>query len=1069
LSEHHVRTGTFARLLGTASLATLAGVIAAHAQPAAPVAAAPVEEVLITGSLIHGAPAVGVPVTSLGEEAFHEAGAITVSDMLRTVPGIVIEPTTHASSGGGSINRAASFDIHGMNSSTAPRSLMLIDGKRFPAQAHGADRYDPSIIPQLAVDHIDVLVDGASATYGSDAIAGVLNVILKRGYDGATSQARYGRAQGGGRKLEFSTVYGRVWDGGDLTLTYEWSDEANLPASERLAQFTINYTPWGLDDTTQISSSIPAVVSLANVGSAQRQIPLCSVCFSLPTGIGWNYGDSPAHTDPAARTSATSGIPTTSWAAILARPGALNEVNPFLFADANGAQRRNAAALTFDQMLVKDLFGMVQNVELAVEGFYSNRRVHAFYPVLVNPVRNTAFLNLIVPTTNPYYPSGAPAGLRVSYNFSAEMRPYIHGSEISDRYSAGFNFDTIADWKGALFFASNEEKNRAIGEGTPNTNNVLAALGNTVASVAGAPGRPGTTAFTKPAGVPFLNVFCDPYVYTCNSPATLAYLNAYRDYDAKYALTEFGANFDGPLFMLPAGPVRAAVGGSYTDQDYIFYTRLTFSTASANTLDVSTDIQGYNVWAAYAQVNVPIVGDANMLPFVRRLEVEGAYRYDKYSNIKDPTTNPKISANWMPVQDLMLRASWGTSFRAPSFGDTSSGAGFQIQGLNAASAPTIANTLPLCLTGETAPPPGSASAVILSQLPGAPTTCAGAQTAINALYGPGVYPYIPGVQIRGGSGGAQLVRGPASIGPEEAETYSFGFAYDPTNFLSGLHLDVSYFDVTVENTLQALEASSTANALRDPNLRFTFILKDDPNFNADVAALLRDTHSQVPLTSEGILLFISDGAVRNAGSQRTNGIDFAARYDLDWGNVGAFNTGIDGTYYTNRKLVSVTGSPPAHAYDAAWTDPLGNSYASGQTFGCPTCTPPIPPRFKYRARVGWALDGFSAVLFMNYQSHYFHNQVFPPPVLANPAAFPNYSNLEPNYVTFDLSLGYNTGDSLANVYLNNIDIRLVGQNIFDKPPLMMYKVASGGSNPGAFDVSLSPVGRFISLGITKTW
>src|SRR4029079_12495452 len=91
-------------------------------------------------------------------------------------------------------------------------------------------------IPQLAVDHVDILADGASATYGSDAIAGVLNVVMKRRFDGAISQLRYGTAQDGAERFHAAQLWGRTWTGGDITLSYEWYDEAaisgkNLPES----------------------------------------------------------------------------------------------------------------------------------------------------------------------------------------------------------------------------------------------------------------------------------------------------------------------------------------------------------------------------------------------------------------------------------------------------------------------------------------------------------------------------------------------------------------------------------------------------------------------------------------------------------------------------------------------------------------------------------------------------------------------------------------------------------------------------------------------------------------------
>ena len=102
----------------------------------------------------------------------------------------------------------------------------MIDGVLFPPQADGLCAIDPSIIPALALDRVDILADGASATYGSDAIAGVINVVLKRGFDGAVTMLHFQAPDMGGQEYQASQLWGRTWDGGDITLTYEYINEA---------------------------------------------------------------------------------------------------------------------------------------------------------------------------------------------------------------------------------------------------------------------------------------------------------------------------------------------------------------------------------------------------------------------------------------------------------------------------------------------------------------------------------------------------------------------------------------------------------------------------------------------------------------------------------------------------------------------------------------------------------------------------------------------------------------------------------------------------------------------------
>jgi iron complex outermembrane receptor protein len=186
------------------------------------------EQVLITGSLIHGTAAVGVPVTNLSVQDYRQTGAQTTADLFRTIPVANVSPGAVATNSGGHLERETRVNIRGLDQ-TGPRSLMMIDGMRFPPQADGICAIDPSIIPSLALERIDILADGASATYGSDAIAGVINIVLKRAFDGAITQLHFSAPDKAGMHFQASQIWGRTWDGGDITLTYEWYDEAPVP------------------------------------------------------------------------------------------------------------------------------------------------------------------------------------------------------------------------------------------------------------------------------------------------------------------------------------------------------------------------------------------------------------------------------------------------------------------------------------------------------------------------------------------------------------------------------------------------------------------------------------------------------------------------------------------------------------------------------------------------------------------------------------------------------------------------------------------------------------------------
>src|SRR6266851_2558080 len=220
-------TSKLATLMGSASLLTLTNVLAAQAQQVAQAQMAQAgqevpEQVLITGSLIHGTAAVGVPVTNLSTQDFAQTGSLTTADLFRTVPAANVTPGPVGTLANNNIGKQTRVNIRNLDPNDGTRSLLMVDGYRFPPQGEADCTIDPSIIPAIALDRIDILVDGASATYGSDAIAGVINIILKRGFDGAITQLRTSLTKGK-ENYQASQLWGRTWDGGDITLSYEWA------------------------------------------------------------------------------------------------------------------------------------------------------------------------------------------------------------------------------------------------------------------------------------------------------------------------------------------------------------------------------------------------------------------------------------------------------------------------------------------------------------------------------------------------------------------------------------------------------------------------------------------------------------------------------------------------------------------------------------------------------------------------------------------------------------------------------------------------------------------------------
>jgi outer membrane receptor protein involved in Fe transport len=1081
------KTSKVATLLGSASMMTMASAIAAQAQQVAQAQMAQAgpqevpEQVLITGSLIRGTAAVGVPVTNLSPQDFAQTGALTTADLFRTVPSANVSPGPVATQSGANIERATRVNIRGLDTGDFTRSLLMVDGVRVPAQGNGVCEIDPSIIPALSLDRIDILVDGASATYGSDAVAGVINIVLKRAFDGAITQLRYTTAQGGKSRYQASQLWGRTWDGGDITLGYEWYDDSPIKNSSK-SNMSVNYSPWGLDDRTPLAQSLPGTLSTGapqqsaswGVGTSASLGTNCSNCWAIPHGTGVPFSPINGGVGPTAPFSAS----TLNWtsfniAANTGTNGARNEFNPYSIAWFDAAQQRNAATMTIDQRLTR-------NITFTGEAWYSNRRAQYLNPANLSPDSFNE-LTTAVPTWNPYYPTGnAPQNLRVSYVTAIENPSYTQAYELADRYMMGLNIDLPGGWVLNPYYSETYDSSFNHVTGSVNRAAVSAALGWTIPASVATGTAPGIATWTKPSSIPYLNLFCDPTQMMCNSAQTLNYVTGLRSFNEKFWINEKGVKADGPLFSLPAGDVKAAIGANYTTYTFGFQT---FDNTGAPSLVLPylTDAIHRSVWAVFTQVNVPVIGDANALPLIRKFEIEGSWRHDQYSDVGG-TSNPKVAFNWTVDEDygFTIRGSWGTSFNAPGFGVLSPLANNNVQAWNTALFPTTASS---AINIVANPDPGSAGDKLLHPLAGgafaAGTTPVGVSLLGSATTARSAH-FRDFVNTEG-----------FTLHPETSTNWSIGGEFAPTTFLKGLDVQATWYQIKINGVLGSF-GNPTSNSFNNGPRGFSYIVPRDligidplcnnnltpstcAEFELMVNSIISDPRSSVqPSINAGnsSVYWINDGGTFNKGWRRMSGIDFTASYDYDAGDLGAFNTGIVGTYYLHDTVFTVPGTDIVDAFHQTVASVGGINQIGVETL----------PRFKYRARLGWSNGPWSVTGFLNYESHFFHTQGAPPNVnfqcttaggtLAGgtfPCAINNYTNIEPSQYTFDLSLGYDTGDDPVNDYLKHIGVQLVVQNLMDKKPAFEYRTSTGGGNPAPYDILKSNQGRTISVILTKTW
>jgi hypothetical protein len=320
-----------------------------------------------------------------------------------------------------------------------------------------------------------------------------------------------------------------------------------------------------------------------------------------------------------------------------------------------------------------------------------------------------------------------------------------------------------------------------------------------------------------------------------------------------------------------------------------------------------------------------------------------------------------------------------------------------------------------------------------------------------------------------------------------------GAEFAPTTFLRGLDIQATWYSVKITGVLRAF-GNPTTNSFNNGSLGFSYIMPTDligvdpacnnnltpttcPEFQTMVQKILSDGRNPVPQAAQTNVYWINDGGTFNKGWQKTEGIDWTVSYDWDMGDLGAWNAGVVGTYYLHQFIQTIPSDPILDAFHTTLNS-VGNIPQEGVVSIAGIGT----NKLRYRARLGWSNGPWSLTGFMNYDSHYFHTQTAPPNVNFQcttaggtlpggtfPCLINNYSNIQPSLYTFDLSLGYDTGDDPINDYLKHIGVQVVVQNVLDTLPAFQYRISTGGGNPATFDILKSNQGRTISLILTKTW
>lgn len=730
------------------------------------------EEIVVTGSLIRGAADGPSPVVTVSRDEIDRSGRGSVVQALQDLPqnfgGTGNEGALQngADTSASNVSYASGVNLRGLGSDA---TLVLINGRRMAGSGARADFADISTIPTAALERVEVLLDGASALYGSDAIGGVVNIILRRDFDGEETRLRVGStADGASGEYGFAQSVGRQWDGGGGFVSYEYLDREALPASARDRAGDSDLRRFGGSDRRHIYSSPGNIVAYdPGLGA---YVPL----FAIPAGQdGTNLqpGDF--------------------------RAGEVNLANTREGMNVLGRQTRHSLFAAGHQA-----FG--DRLTISGDLRWGRRdweNVGTPPPAM-----------LTVDSRNPFFvsPVGATSH-QIAYTFRNDIgQARIFGESENLGASLGGDLRLFGDWRASAYAAWARERSEGGLSNQINSTFLNEALGRTA-------DNPATPYSAARDG--YFNPFGDG---SANTPAVLAFISQGGSLSINEStVTSANLQVDGTVRRLPGGDLRLAVGlnvrrEEQSDGGWSFTSGIAPNpyTPRAFSRDVA---------AIFTEARIPVIGEDNRRPGIERLELSVAGRLEDYEDIGS-TANPKLGVLWDPAPDWRLRASWGTSFRAPALVELNE---------RAANSPSLL-------------PQG------------------GRQTLTMLLYG-----------------------GNPDLSPEEAESWTAGIEYQPEAH-PGLRIGATWFSTRFDQRINRPVLDNILGALSDPTLSSFIRFISPGTSAADralIQAILDDPATQLagnyPADAYGA---IADARWRNTNSLVVEGIDLQGSWRFSRGD-----------------------------------------------------------------------------------------------------------------------------------------------------------------------------------------
>ena len=639
-------------LLARTALAVCGATAAVIACPVAMAQTAPtLQRVEVTGSNIKRVDAEkAASIQVLTREDIEKAGKSSVAELLQSLA-LDNQGSVPVSFSNGFAKGGSGISLRGLG---AASTLVLINGRRVAPYGTADDGQkvftDLNILPAEAVDRIEILKDGASAIYGSDAIAGVVNVILRKSYVGTTAKASYGQSRyGDGSETKVSITHGfgdLATDEYNVLLNLELGKNGAIFNRDRAGRGSVGVTdgrPFGYDVSSAFQGGAVAGAILANNASGSSY----NGNVRNPTTLDYYNrgnlaGEGFTRVFPAANCANFSKSPQgDDLGGCLADPTQqYGQIAP--------TQKTTNFFTRASKQINGDLLGYVEL------NLYQNKNYSETTPSGVSgsvgypggPVSNAAVSLGAAHPDNPYF--GQAARLRYA---AADVGPRTNATK-SDfiRLAAGLK-GTYAEWDYDTAFLYSENKGSNTSNGYLQRDVAFALLNPTAANIARASARSSAYA-ALPAGT-FWRIGENAGL---NSAAMYAALSPTITSSSLTRLTQLDFKASRELGQLPGGPIGLAVGAEVRRES---------NELTPNTGTEIGNIIGLGYSAYSGARNVVGVYSEALFPIFKTFEATAAVRADRYSDSGNSVT-PKLGAKWTPASNVAIRGTYSQGFRAPS-------------------------------------------------------------------------------------------------------------------------------------------------------------------------------------------------------------------------------------------------------------------------------------------------------------------------------------------------------------------------------------------------------------------